>query len=159
MPPALAALKYDMRRTVLLYGLIGGVLIAGLKLIEYRWLLVERSVEIYGGLVAAIFAIVGIWLGRKLTRRTETIIVKEVPVPAPARFVRDEVKVQSLGITPRELEILELIAQGLSNREIAERVYVSENTVKTHSSRVFDKLGVRRRTQAVQVGKELRLIP
>jgi ATP/maltotriose-dependent transcriptional regulator MalT len=148
-----------MRRTVLLYGLVGGVLIAGLKLIEYRWLLVERSVEIYGGLVAAIFAIVGIWLGRKLTRRTETVIVKEVPVPAPAHFVRDEVKVQSLGITPRELEILELIAQGLSNREIAERVYVSENTVKTHSSRVFDKLGVRRRTQAVQVGKELRLIP
>ena len=147
-----------MRRTVLLYGLVGGVLIAGLKLIEYRWLLVERSVEIYGGLVAAVFAAMGIWLGRKLTRRTETVIV-EVPVPAPAGFVRDELKVQSLGITPRELEVLELIAQGLSNREIAERVFVSENTVKTHSSRVFDKLGVRRRTQAVQVGKELRLIP
>ena len=147
-----------MRRTVLLYGLVGGVLIAGLKLIEYRWLLVERSVEIYGGLVAAVFAVVGIWLGRKLTRRTETVIV-EVPVPAPASFVRDELKVLSLGITPRELEILEPIAQGLSNREIAERVFVSENTVKTHSSRVFDKLGVRRRTQAVQVGKELRLIP
>ena len=154
-------LVYDMRRTVLLYGLVGGVLVAGLKLIEYRWLLVERSVEIYGGLVAAVFAIVGIWLGRKLTRRTETVIVKEVPVPIPASatFVRDEGKVHSLGITPRELEVLELIAQGLSNREIAERVYVSENTVKTHSSRVFDKLGVRRRTQAVQVGKELRLIP
>jgi ATP/maltotriose-dependent transcriptional regulator MalT len=67
--------------------------------------------------------------------------------------------VAALGITPRELEILELIAQGLSNKEIADRVFVSENTVKTHSSRVFDKLGARRRTQAVQVGKELRLIP
>ena len=110
-----------MRKHVLLYGLLGGVLIAGLKLIEYRWLVVEHSVEIYGGLVAAVFS--------------------------------------ALGITPRELEILELIAEGLSNREIAARVFVSENTVKTHSSRVFDKLGARRRTQAVQLGKELRLIP
>jgi ATP/maltotriose-dependent transcriptional regulator MalT len=80
-------------------------------------------------------------------------------VPAPAQFIRDQGKLESLGITPRELEILELIAQGLSNKEIAERVFVSENTVKTHSSRVFDKLGARRRTQAVQLGKELRLIP
>jgi len=82
-----------------------------------------------------------------------------VMVPAPASFVRDEQKLETLGITPRELEILELIAQGLSNKEIAARAFVSENTVKTHSSRVFDKLGARRRTQAVQLGKELRLIP
>jgi ATP/maltotriose-dependent transcriptional regulator MalT len=80
-------------------------------------------------------------------------------VPAPANFVRDDRKLESLGVTPRELEILELIAAGLSTREIAERVHVSENTVKTHSSRVFDKLGARRRTQAVQLGKELKLIP
>lgn len=148
-----------MRRTVLLYGLVGGLLIAGLKLIEYRWLVVDHSVEIYGGLVAAVFAGVGLWLGRKFTRGTETVVVREVPVPAPAGFVRDERKLQSLGITPRELEILELIAQGLSNREIANRVNVSENTIKTHSSRIFDKLGARRRTQAVQLGKELRIIP
>lgn len=148
-----------MRKHVLLYGLLGGVLIVGLKLIEYRWLVVEHSVEIYGGLVAAVFASLGVWLGLKLTRRTETVVVREVLVPAPVNFVRDEVKVESLGITPRELETLELIASGLSNNEIAERLHVSENTVKTHSSRVFDKLGARRRTQAVQRGKELRLIP
>jgi NarL family two-component system response regulator LiaR len=148
-----------MRKHVLLYGLLGGVLIAGLKLIEYRWLVVEHSVEIYGGLVAAVFAALGIWLGLRLTRKTETVVVHEVMVPAPVDFVRDEGRLESLGITPRELEILELIAAGLSNREIAERVHVSENTVKTHSSRVFDKLGARRRTQAVQLGKELRLIP
>jgi NarL family two-component system response regulator LiaR len=148
-----------MRKHVLLYGLIAGVLIAGLQLIEYRWLVVERSVEIYGGLVAAVFASLGIWLGLRLTRRTETIVVREVMIQAPANFVRDESRVESLGITPRELEILQLIAEGLSNKEIAERVFVSENTVKTHSSRVFDKLGARRRTQAVQRGKELQLIP
>lgn len=148
-----------MRKHVLLYGLLGGILIAGLKLIEYRWLVVEHSVEIYSGLVAALFAGLGIWLGLRFTRHTETVVVREVPVPAPASFVRDEGRVESLGITPRELEVLELIAQGLSNREIAERVRVSENTVKTHSSRVFLKLGARRRTQAVQLGKEFRLIP
>ena len=148
-----------MWKHALLYGLVGGVLIAGLKAIEYRWLLVQHSIEIYGGIVAVVFAVVGISLGRKLTRNTETVVVREVMVPAPAGFVRDESKLASLGITPRELEILELIAQGLSNKEIADRVFVSENTVKTHSSRVFDKLGARRRTQAVQLGKELRLIP
>jgi NarL family two-component system response regulator LiaR len=148
-----------MRKYVLLYGLLGGVLIAGLRLIEYRWLVVEHSVEVYGGLVAAVFASLGIWLGLKLTRHTETVVVREVIVPAPVDFVRDISKVESLGITPRELEILQLIAEGLSNKEIAERAYVSENTVKTHSSRLFEKLGARRRTQAVQLGKELRLIP
>jgi hypothetical protein len=73
-----------MRKHVLLYGLLGGVLIAGLKLIEYRWLVVEHSVEIYGGLVAAVFAGLGIWLGLKLTRRSETVVVREVMVAAPA---------------------------------------------------------------------------
>jgi DNA-binding CsgD family transcriptional regulator len=148
-----------MRKQVLLYGLLGGVLIAGLRLIEFRWLVVEHSVEIYGGLVAAVFAVLGIWLGRKLTRTTESVIIREVEIPAPVTFGRDDRKVESLGLTPRELEILALIAQGLSNREIADRENVSENTVKTHSSRVFFKLGARRRTQAVQLGKALRLIP
>ena len=148
-----------MWKHVLLYGVIGGVLIAGLKAIEYRWLVVQHSLEIYGGLVAVVFAVVGIWLGRRITGQRSTIEVREVLVAAPVEFVRDRDKVAALGITPRELEILELIAQGLSNREIGERVFVSENTVKTHSSRVFDKLGAKRRTQAVQIGKELRLIP
>ena len=147
-----------MRRHVLLYGLLGGVLIAGLKFIEYRWLVVEHSIEIYGGIVAAVFAFFGIWLGLRITGRREKIVVREVQVPAPADFVRDQAKVDALGITPRELEILELITAGLSNKEIGARLFVSENTVKTHSSRVFDKLGARRRTQAVQLGKEMRLI-
>jgi NarL family two-component system response regulator LiaR len=148
-----------MRKPVLLYGLLCGVLIAALRFTEYRWLVVEHAVQIYGGIVAAIFAALGIWLGLKLTRHTETIVVREVMVAAPVDFARDQTKLESLGITPRELEILELIAAGLSNKEIAERVHVSQNTVKTHSSRIFDKLGARRRTQAVQLGKDLRLIP
>jgi ATP/maltotriose-dependent transcriptional regulator MalT len=163
-------------RHVLLYGLAGGVLIALLRTIEYRYLVVEHSVEIYGGLIAALFATIGIWLGLRLTRGRERVVVRhvvrevvrEVPVAAPAAaaaaaapdaFVRDAERAAALGVTPRELQILELIAAGLSTREIAGRIFVSENTVKTHASRLFDKLGARRRTQAVQTGRKLGLIP
>lgn len=154
---------------VWLYGLVGGLLIAALKYLEYRWLLVQHSVEIYGAIVAALFATLGIWLGRRLIRPKTTVVVREVevavpvhvpvPVPASDTFVRDEAQVAALGLTPRELEILGLIADGLSTREMAERLFVSENTVKTHVSRVLDKLDARRRTQAVQRARDLRLIP
>ena len=147
-----------MKRHVLIYGLVGGGLITLLKWSEYRFLVIEHSVEIYGGLIAATFAVLGVWLGLRLTRRRQSIIA-EVPLAAGQPFVPDERKRERLGITRREFEILELIAQGMSNREIAAKLYVSENTVKTHCSRAFDKLGAKRRTQAVQLGKEFGLLP
>ena len=146
-----------MRKTVLLYGLVGGVLIALLKLVEYRFLVLEHSLEIYGGIIAVLFSSLGIWLGLKLTKTREVVVVKEVPVVAS--FTRNEARLAELGITPRELEILEALAAGHSNREIAERLFVSENTVKTHASRLFGKLQAQRRTQAVQRAKEAGLIP
>ena len=156
-----------MKKTVLVYGMLGGVLIAALKLVEYRFLVLEHSLEIYGGIVALLFSALGIWLGLKLTRTRETVVVREVPVrvevrvpvPVAGRSQRNEARREQLGITPRELEILEAMAAGLSNREIAERLFVSENTVKTHAARLFDKLSARRRTQAVQLAKEAGLIP
>lgn len=148
-----------MKRHVLIYGLVGGILITVLKWIEYRFLVVEHSIEIYGGLIAASFAVLGIWLGLRLTRAQQKVVVREVSVPAGQSFVPDERKREDLGITRRELDILQLIAQGMSNREIAEKLYVSENTVKTHSSRIFNKLGAKRRTQAVQLAKNLGLLP
>jgi len=156
-----------MKKHILLYGLLyglgGGVLIVLLKLVEYRFLVIEHSIEIYGGLVAIVFAVLGVWLGLKLTRTKEVVVVKEVPVTvmvqAVGTFTFNEERQRELGITKRELEILGLIAHGMSNKEIADRLFVSENTVKTHSSRLFDKMGARRRTQAVQMGKELGLIP
>jgi len=163
-----------VKRHVLIFGIVGGILIALMQWTEHRFVVIEHSIEIYGGLVAAIFAGVGIWLGMRITRRKERVVVREVPVikevlvptaaragmPAPrGPFVPDGSRREELGITPRELDILELIAQGLSNREIAEKLFVSENTVKTHSSRVFDKLGAKRRTQAVQLGKQFGLLP
>jgi two-component system, NarL family, response regulator LiaR len=146
---------------ILIYGLCGGILIVVLRMIEFRFMIVEHSFEIYGGLIAAFFAGVGIWLGLKLTKKKEVLIVREVPVPVPAAapFSLNEQRLRDLGITKRELEILELIARGMSNREIAEKLFVSENTVKTHSSRLFDKLSARRRTQAVQIAKEMGLLP
>jgi DNA-binding CsgD family transcriptional regulator len=144
-----------MKRHVLIYGLIGGILITVLKWTEYRYLVIEHSIEIYGGLIAATFAVLGIWLGVKLTGTRQRVALKEAPVPAGEP---NESRREDLGITRRELEILELIAQGMSNREIAGTLYVSENTVKTHASRVFDKLGAKRRTQAVQLGKEFGLL-
>jgi len=144
---------------VVIYGLCGGALILALKLIEYRFLVVEHSLEIYGGLIALLFALLGGWLGLKLTRKKEVIVLKEVLVSDAAPFVLNQQRLRELSITPRELEILELIANGMSNREIAEKLFVSESTVKTHSSRLFDKLSAKRRTQAVQIGKELGLIP
>src|SRR5271165_3696736 len=175
-----------MKRHVLIFGLVGGFLIATLQYTEYRFVVIEHSVELYGALVAILFAAFGIWLGLRITRRREiireTVVVKEVLVPAAAPpersgaesknllleseplgkdvpFAPNAAKQQSLGITARELEILTLVARGLSNREIATQLFVSENTVKTHCARAFDKLGAARRTQAVLRGKELGLLP
>ena len=166
--PAPAGLR-RMAQTVLVYGVIGGLLILALKLGEYRFLVLEHSVEIYGALVAALFAVLGIWLGQTLTRKKGEVVLKPGGVKERTHavaasgsadsFVVNVARVQAIGLTPRELEILGLIAGGLSNREIASALFVSENTVKTHSSRLFDKLGAKRRTQAVQIGQSEGLIP
>jgi NarL family two-component system response regulator LiaR len=146
-------------RGVLVYGVCGGLLIAALKVTEYRFLVLEHSVQIYGALVASLFAGLGIWLGLTAAKKRREVVIKEVLVPVSGPFVLNQTKLDELEITPRELEILGLIASGLSNREIAGKLFVSENTVKTHSARLFDKLGARRRTQAVQLGKSAGLIP
>jgi len=161
-----------MKRHVLIFGLVGGLLIATLQYTEYRFVIIEHSVELYSALVAILFATFGIWLGLRITRSREssnretireTVVVREVLVPAEAPalepFAPNTAHQQTLGITARELEILTLIARGFSNREIATQLFVSENTVKTHCARAFDKLGAARRTQAVQRGKELGLLP
>ena len=147
-------------KRILFYGAIGGVLIAVLKYVEYQYFVRVYPAELYGGIVALVFTAVGIYVGLRLTRPkevpVEVVVVREVPA---SPYVLNAAKLRELDITPREHEILGLIAEGLSNREIGERLFVSENTVKTHSSRLFEKLAVNRRVQAVQKGKELGLIP
>ena len=148
-----------MARQVALYGAVGGVLIALLKIIEYKHFVNEYPSEIYGGLLALIFTALGIYFGLRLTKAKQVVVVREVPVRMDGPFVLNAEQLKDVGLTPREHEILALIAQGLSNREIGEKLFVSENTVKTHSSRLFEKMQVNRRVQAVQRGKELGLIP
>jgi len=146
-------------KRVLLYAAVGGILIAALQLIEYQHVVRVFPGEVYGGIVAVIFTAVGAILGLRWTRAKEVVVVKEVRVREDGPFVLNAEALQASGLTPREHEILGLIAEGLSNREIGEKLFVSENTVKTHSARVFEKLGVGRRTQAVQEGRRLGLIP
>ena len=156
-----------MKRHGLIFGAVGGLLIAALRYTEYRFIVIEHSFEIYGALVAIFFAAFGIWLGLRITRTREvvreTVVVREVHVrvetPGLEPFTPDKAQQQALAITAREFEVFTLMARGLSNREIAMELFVSQNTVKTHCARLFDKLGVSRRVQAVQRGKELGLLP
>jgi DNA-binding CsgD family transcriptional regulator len=154
-----------VKRTVLLYGLVAGVLAAVLRIIEYRFLVVEHALQLYGALVAVLFAALGIWLGRRLVAPAAAAPLAPPEPVGPAAPLsetgpaRDGAVAARLGVTRREHEILALIAEGLSTREIAARLGVSENTVKSHAGRLFDKLGARRRTQAVQSARAAGLLP
>jgi two-component system, NarL family, response regulator LiaR len=140
-------------RKAILYGILLAGMVFLLKVIEYKFLVRDLSIEIYIGIIAVMFTVLGIWGGRKLTRVKEVMV--EVPVP---NFVLNEKELNQLGISKRELEVLQLMASGLSNQEIADRLFVSLNTIKTHTSNLFVKLDVKRRTQAIQKAKSLSLI-
>ena len=140
-----------MRRTVILYGLAMAVLLSLLKLVEYRYMMRDVPLEFYIGAVAVMFTGLGIWAGLRLTRP------KIVEVTGP--FEQDTVALKRTGISNREYEVLELIAAGLSNQDIADRLFVSTSTVKTHVSNVLAKLEASRRTEAIAKAKEMRIIP
>ncbi len=137
-----------MVRTILVYAFTLAVAAAGLQWLEYRYLVRAYSVETYVVLIALAFAALGIWLGYWMTPR------------APAQsFERNHAAIRSLGLSPRELEILDSLASGESNKEMARRLGISPNTVKTHVARIYEKLGVSRRIQAIEKGRFLALIP
>ncbi|MEQ8363284.1 MAG: LuxR C-terminal-related transcriptional regulator [Cyclobacteriaceae bacterium] len=140
-----------MKKTIFLYGLALAVLVLIMRMIEYRFLVRDLTLEFYIGLVALFFTALGIWVGLRFTR-------KKVVVIGPEFHFNEKEQIQR-SISKRELEVLELMAQGLANQEIADQLFVSLNTVKTHSSNLFSKLEVSRRTQAIQKAKKLNLIP
>lgn len=140
-----------MHRTIILYGVVLAILTALLKYIEYRFWLRDASLDMAFGVMAVIFTGLGIWAGQKLMRHKRVVITTE--------FILDTEELERRGISKREYEVLQLMAEGMSNQEIAERLFVSLNTVKTHSTNLFAKLGVRRRTEAIRRAKELRLLP
>ena len=140
----------------ILYGLSLAVLLVLLKWLELRFVIINHAFEIYAGSIALIFTALGIWLALKLIKPKTVIVEKEVV--ANANFELNEAVLNELRISARELEVLKLMANGLSNQEIADRLFVSLNTVKTHSSNLFLKMEVGRRTQAVEKAKRLGLI-
>jgi two-component system, NarL family, response regulator LiaR len=143
-----------MWKTILLYAFLLAGLTAALKLLEYRYLIRDLSLEFYLGIIALAFTAIGVWAGLKLTRKKMLVMAQ----PSD-KFTINENNLKQLGISKREQEVLELIAKGLSNQEIADKLFVSQNTVKTHLSNLFLKLEAKRRTQAIQKAKELSLIP
>ena len=140
-----------LRKSIILYGLAMAALFGILKFAEYRFFVRDLSLELYLGLVAVLFIALGVWVGRRLTR------VKIID--AESAFNVDGAALKRLGITKREYEVLGLIAQGLSNNEIADRLFISTSTIKSHTSNLFMKLDASRRTQALQKAKELQIIP
>ena len=157
--------RSGFRTTVVLYGLALAVLVLFLKYVQYRFLIRDLSVEVYIGLVAILFTALGIWVGSKLLQRKQA-----EPLPPDPHAVQDEAAFALgrshdlrssalLGISARELEVLQLMAKGLSNQGIADTLFISLATVKSHSSSLFGKLDVKSRTQAALKAKELGIIP
>ncbi len=145
-------------KMIFLYGISLAVFLFLLRFLEIRFMLIDHATELYVGAVALLFTGLGIWLALKLTN-PKTIVVEKEVIIRTTEFIRDEQALERTGLSKRELEVLELMSEGLSNQEIASRLFVSLNTIKTHSSNVFDKLDVKRRTQAVEQGKRLGIIP
>ncbi|WP_339789653.1 LuxR C-terminal-related transcriptional regulator [uncultured Imperialibacter sp.] len=141
-----------MTRTIVIYGLSMAALLFLLKLLEYRFFVRDLSLEIYVGAVALLFVLIGVWAGGKIIgKRRTTVIVQR-------KFHLNEDELRRLEISQRELQVLQLMAEGFSNQEIADKLFISLSTVKTHTANLFSKLDSRRRTQAVQKAKELSLI-
>lgn len=145
---------FSKNRQVILYGITLAVLLFVLRWLELRFIVFEHAFELYAAAIAIIFTLLGIWLAMKLTNPKTVIVEKEIPA---AEFVRNES--ERLNISKRELEVLGLMAKGMSNVEIGEALFVSTNTIKTHGARLFEKLEVNRRTQAIEKAKRIRLIP
>lgn len=148
-------------KATLIYSISLAFLLFLLKWLELRFIIFDHSFEIYAGLIAVIFTALGIWLALKLSKpKIETVLVeKEVYLNRNENFVLNAALISQLELSKRELEILNLMAQGHSNDEIADKIFVSLSTVKTHNQNIFEKLDVKRRTQAIEKAKRLNLIP
>ncbi len=145
----------------ILYGISLALLLFLLKWLELRFIIVDHAFEIYSGAIAIIFTSLGIWLALKLTKPTiETVIVeKKIYLDKGIKFAPNEEERNKLNLSKREMEVLQLMAEGLSNQEIASRLFISLNTIKTHTSKIFEKMEVKRRTQAIEHAKRLQIIP
>ncbi|MFB0498467.1 NarL family two-component system response regulator LiaR [Mucilaginibacter sp. OAE612] len=143
----------------ILYAVALALLLFLLKWLELKLIIVDNAYEIYMGAIAVFFTVLGIWLALKLTKPKTVVVEKQVYINNGPEFTINQTELDKLGLSKRELEVLQLMAEGFSNQEISERLFVSLNTIKTHSAKVFEKMEVKRRTQAVEMGKRLSIIP
>ena len=145
---------------IIIYGAMAAVLVFLLKWLQWKFLIVDNAIDIYIGLVALFFTSLGVWIAMQLIKpKVKTVIVeKEVIVAATSELVLDEAALKDLNLTSREYEVLQLVAKGYSNARIAENLFLSLSTVKTHVSNLYFKLDVKSRTQAVEKAKRLRIL-
>lgn len=143
---------------VIFYGAGLALVLFVLRWLELRFLLLSLSLEVYVAAIAVIFTGLGIWLALKLVKPETIIVEKEIVLREEKSFTLNESALETLGLSKREHEVLALMAEGLSNAEIAARLFVSLNTIKSHSSKIFEKLEVKRRTQAVEKAKRLNIL-
>lgn len=142
------------------FGLALAILFFIVQWMEIRFLLFSNNLQIYILLIAILFSGIGIWIaGRIRTPKVETLVIeKPVFVNATSDFEIDRNELSKRKISKRELEVLHLMAKGKSNQEIADELFVSLPTIKTHAANLFEKLDAKRRTQAVETAKRLRLL-
>jgi DNA-binding CsgD family transcriptional regulator len=147
-------------RHIILYGFLLAILIFALKWLQWKFLIVDNSLEIYIGLIAVFFTILGVWAATQLVRpKVQKVIVeKEVFVTPPNEFTINETELKNLNLSNREYEVLQLLAKGYSNAGIAENLFLSVSTVKTHVSNLFVKMNVKSRTQTIEKAKRLKII-
>lgn len=149
--------KIRKYREVILYGISLALLLLLLRFLQFRFLIVSHQLELYVGCIALFFTVMGIWLAKKLSRpKIEKVVVERYV--STSDFIVNEVEITERKISKRELEVLQLMAEGMSNKEIADRLFLSLHTIKSHTSSLFEKLEVKRRTQAVETAKKLRII-
>ena len=145
---------------IILYGLILAVLVFSLKWLQWKFLIVDNSIEIYIGLIAVFFTILGVWVATQLMKpKIQTIVLeKEVFLSQPEQFTVNETELKKLNLSSREYEVLLLLAKGYSNADIANNLFLSVSTVKTHVSNLFLKMDVKSRTQTIEKAKRLKII-
>lgn len=152
--------KLKRNKEIIGFGIALALLLLILQFLEYNLIILSSQIDLYIAIMAIGFTIFGIWISKKITNEKTQIqvIEKEIYISNELPFQIDQKEIEKLKISKRELEVLELMAKGLSNQEIANKLFVSLNTIKTHSSNLFEKLNVKRRTQAIELAKKIRII-
>lgn len=140
------------------FGISIAMLFFILRWFEIRYLIFSQQYDVFFGLVALIFTFLGIWLARQLSQPKTVWVEKEIVVQSSETKMIDRKRIDELQISKRELEVLNLLATGKSNDEIAQALFVSRNTIKTHIANLYQKLEVKRRTQAVEKAKHLGIL-